>query len=163
MTLRRKIFIGFTLIWMAFIFSFSSRSGDVSSQDSNHVGMIIGEVFVPGFEQWNNTKQNDFADAIDHPIRKTAHAMEYAMLGLLAAGIFVDQKNLGKLRIFIPWLIAAGYAATDEFHQLFVPGRSGQVSDVILDSAGAALGVLLMTGIEWLRVRKMAQKEGQNG
>ena len=51
----------------------------------------------------------------------------------------------------------------DEFHQLFVPGRSGQVSDVILDSAGAAIGVLIMTGIEWLRVRKMAQKEGQNG
>lgn len=163
MTLRRKLFIVFTLIWMAFIFSFSSRSGDVSSQDSNHVGMIIGEVFVPGFEQWNDTKQDDFADAIDHPIRKTAHAMEYAVLGFLTAGIFADQKNLGKLRIFIPWLIAAGYAATDEFHQLFVPGRSGQVSDVILDSAGAALGVLLMTGIEWLRVRKMAQKEGQNG
>ena len=59
----------------------------------------------------------------------------------------------------LPWLIAAGYAATDEFHQLFVPGRSGQVSDVILDSAGAAIGVLIMTGIEWLRVRKMAQKK----
>lgn len=160
MTLRRKIFIGFTLIWMAFIFSFSSRSGDVSSQDSNHVGMIIGEVFVPGFEQWNDAEQDEFADAIDHPIRKTAHALEYAVLGFLTAGIFADQKNLRKLRIFIHWLIAAGYAATDEFHQLFVPGRSGQVSDVILDSAGAALGVLLMTGIEWLRVRKMAQKEG---
>ena len=85
------------------------------------------------------------------------------MLGFLTAGIFADQKSLGKLRIFIPWLITAGYAATDEFHQLFVPGRSGQVSDVILDSAGAATGVLIMTGIEWLRVRKMAQKEGQNG
>ena len=66
MILRRKLFIIFTLIWMAFIFSFSSRSGDVSSQDSNHVGMIIGEVFIPGFEQWNDTKQDDFADAIDH-------------------------------------------------------------------------------------------------
>lgn len=154
MTLRRKIFIVFTLIWMAFIFSFSSRSGDVSSQDSNHVGMIIGEVFIPGFEQWNDTKQDDFADAIDHPIRKTAHAMEYAMLGLLAAGIFVDQKNLGKLRIFIPWLIAAGYAATDEFHQLFVPGRSGQISDVLLDSAGALAGVWIMTGLEKIRKKK---------
>ncbi len=99
MILRRKIFIIFTLIWMAFIFSFSSRSGDVSSQDSNHVGMIIGEVFVPGFEQWNDTEQDEFADAIDHPIRKTAHAMEYAVLGFLTAGIFADKRNLGKLRI----------------------------------------------------------------
>lgn len=154
MILRRKLFIIFTLIWMAFIFSFSSRSGDVSSQDSNHVGMIIGEVFVPGFEQWNDTKQDDFADAIDHPIRKTAHAMEYAVLGFLTAGIFADQKNLGKLRIFIPWLIAAGYAATDEFHQLFVPGRSGQISDVLLDSAGALSGVWIMTGLEKIRKKR---------
>lgn len=160
MILRRKLFIIFTLIWMAFIFSFSSRSGDVSSQDSNHVGMIIGEVFIPGFEQWNDTKQDDFADAIDHPIRKTAHAMEYAVLGLLAAGIFVDQKNLGKLRIFIPWLIAAGYAATDEFHQLFVPGRSGQISDVLLDSAGALAGVWIMTGLAKIRKKKWGRKDG---
>ena len=160
MTLRRKLFIVFTLIWMAFIFSFSSRSGDVSSQDSNHVGMIIGEVFVPGFEQWNDTKQDDFADAVDHPIRKTAHAMEYAVLGLLTAGIFADQKNLGKLRIFIPWLIAAGYAATDEFHQLFVPGRSGQISDVLLDSAGALAGVWIMTGLAKIRKKKWGRKDG---
>lgn len=160
MTLRRKIFIGFTLIWMAFIFSFSSRSGDVSSQDSNHVGMIIGEVFVPGFEQWNDAEQDEFADAIDHPIRKTAHAMEYAVLGFLTAGIFADQKNLRKLRIFIPWLIAAGYAATDEFHQLFVPGRSGQISDVLLDSAGALAGVWIMTGLAKIRKKKWGRKDG---
>lgn len=160
MTLRSKIFIGFTLIWMAFIFSFSSRSGDVSSQDSNHVGMIIGEVFVPGFEQWNDAEQDEFADAIDHPIRKTAHAMEYAVLGFLTAGIFADQKNLRKLRIFIPWLIAAGYAATDEFHQLFVPGRSGQISDVLLDSAGALAGVWIMTGLAKIRKKKWGRKDG---
>ena len=94
MILRRKLFIIFTLIWMAFIFSFSSRSGDVSSQDSNHVGMIIGEVFIPGFEQWNDTKQDDFADAIDHPIRKTAHAMEYAVLGFFDSWDFRRRKEI---------------------------------------------------------------------
>ena len=66
------------------------------------------------------------------------------------------EKNRKRRALFSAWLTASAYAATDEFHQLFVPGRSGQISDVILDSAGAALGVLLMTGIEWLRVRKMA-------
>ena len=160
MTLRRKLFIIFTLIWMAFIFSFSSRSGDVSSQDSNHVGMIIGEVFVPGFEQWNDTKQDNFADAIDHPIRKTAHAMEYAVLGLLTAGIFADGRKSWKWRMVLPWLIAAGYAATDEFHQLFVPGRSGQISDVLLDSAGALAGVWIMTGLAKIRKKKWGRKDG---
>ena len=54
----------------------------------------------------------------------------------------------------LPWLIAAGYAATDEFHQLFVPGRSGQISDVLLDSAGALAGVWIMTGLEKIRKKK---------
>jgi VanZ family protein len=35
------------------------------------------------------------------------------------------------------------YAASDEFHQLFVPGRSGEVKDVLIDSAGAVTGALL--------------------
>lgn len=148
MTVRRKFFLILTLVWMVIIFSFSSRSGDISAQDSGYVGMVIGEVFVPDFEQWSEAKQNDFADAIDHPIRKTAHAMEYAVLGFFIAGIFTDQKKLRKWRILLPWVIGAAYAATDEFHQLFVPGRSGQISDVILDSAGVALGVLVMIGLE---------------
>ena len=47
-----------------------------------------------------------------------------------------------RRELLIPWGIAALYAVTDEFHQLFVPGRSGQFSDVVLDSAGALAGLL---------------------
>lgn len=49
----------------------------------------------------------------------------------------------------VAWLIATAYAATDEVHQLFVPGRGGQVTDVLLDSAGALLGVWLY--LAWVR------------
>ena len=51
-------------------------------------------------------------------------------------------------------LTAALYAATDEVHQLFVPGRSGQVSDVLLDSAGAIAGLALLGGIRFLVQRR---------
>lgn len=154
MTIRRKIFFILTVVWMVLIFSFSSRSGTMSSQDSNHVGMMIGEVFIPDFDQWGQERQNDFADAVDHPVRKTAHAMEYAVLGFLTAGIVADKRKCWKWNILLPWLIAAGYAATDEFHQLFVPGRSGQISDVILDSAGAFAGVWIMAGLGKIRKKK---------
>ena len=59
--------------------------------------------------------------------------------------------------LFLPWAIAAAYAATDEFHQLFVPGRSGQLSDVILDSAGALAGVAAFTVLCWLINRRKAR------
>ena len=60
-----------------------------------------------------------------------------------------------RTEIFIPWLTATVYAATDEFHQLFIPGRSGQVSDVLLDSAGALAGVLILArGVRYVWMSK---------
>ena len=55
--------------------------------------------------------------------------------------------------------MAAAYAASDEFHQLFVEGRAGRVSDVLIDSAGALAGVGICTLCIWLhRRRKQRQK-----
>ncbi len=65
--------------------------------------------------------------------RKLAHLTEYAILGLLSG------RAVGR-----PWAaLAAGvlYAASDEWHQTLVPGRSGQVSDVLLDTVGVILGI----------------------
>ena len=167
MNMRRRVFFILMLLWMAGIFAFSSRSGSESTEDSYFAGTIVGDLFIPGFDEWSEEEQQAFAGKIDHPVRKTAHAAEYAVLGLLAAGVCIpasasrrDEKAMpeevrydrnmksrpGEIvrELFLPWAIAAAYAATDEFHQLFVPGRSGQISDVILDSAGALAGLLIL-------------------
>ena len=72
------------ILWMAGIFAFSSRSGDESTEDSYFAGTMVGDLFVPGFDEWSMERQQEFAEMIDHPVRKTAHAAEYAVLGLLA-------------------------------------------------------------------------------
>lgn len=154
---------------MAGIFAFSSRSGSESTDDSYFVGTLVGDFFVPGFDEWSAVKQQEFAEKIDHPVRKTAHATEYAVLGFLAAGVCIpetvwqrkkkmmpkESRSGGTAKIcrelLLPWAIAAVYAVTDEFHQLFVPGRSGQFSDVILDSAGALAGLLILEAVRKMR------------
>ena len=138
---------------MAVIFSFSARPAEQSTGDSRWAGHMIGQLFVPGFEDWSDKEQEAFAEKVDHPVRKTAHAMEYAVLGLLTAGAYIRRGTSIRKGILVPWGIAALYAASDEFHQLFVPGRSGQVSDVVLDSAGVLAGVLLLAGIRRARNR----------
>ena len=153
------------LLWMCLIFFYSSRPADISAQDSGRIGVWIGRTFVPGFEDWPEEKQNNFAESVDYPVRKTAHATEYAILGVLAAGVCAQEKNKSSLKketgkkageragkyrargLLLPWLLASAYAATDEIHQLFVPGRSGQMSDVILDSAGALAGTVAFTAV----------------
>ena len=99
------------------------------------------------------------AQKIEYPVRKAAHMSEYAVLALLifqALTAFDRKKNRGCMALGI----TAAYAATDEFHQLFVPGRSGQLKDVLIDTAGGALGLGLLALILYLnRRRKMKETE----
>lgn len=86
------------------------------------------------------------AGALEFLARKSAHAAAYALLGigLRSAGL----PPLGALGAAVLW------AALDEMHQAGVPGRDGSVRDVVLDTAGAAMGVLLAS--RWRAWRRHA-------
>lgn len=141
--MRKAVFSAAVLLWMAVIFLFSAKPADESADMSRSAGQWIGKTFVGEYRTWTKEKQEAFAEAIDYPVRKAAHAAEYAVLGMLLAGMIGSFNASGWKRWGASYLIGTCYAATDEFHQLFVPGRSGQVSDVMLDSAGVLAGVLI--------------------
>lgn len=148
----RKIIIpALTVLWMSVIFWFSSAPAEESSNMSLSAGRAAARVFIPDFDEWSLEEQDAFAERIDHPVRKTAHAGEYAVLGMLMLGT-VNSFSAGAFvrKGMAAWLLTALYAATDEFHQLFVAGRSGQISDVLLDSTGAAAGILLYIATGYL-------------
>ena len=71
-------------------------------------------------------------------VSKLAHVAEYAVLGALI------QWALGAGRVWPAWWMTLAYAVTDEFHQTFVPGRTARVTDVLIDAAGAAIGIALV-------------------
>ncbi len=77
-------------------------------------------------------------------MRKAAHAMDNAAQGMPFVGAVYQAGERRKNALFLSWGIGTGYAATDEIHQLFVPGRSGQLSDVLLDSAGVMAGIIIV-------------------
>lgn len=169
--MRSKIFVVLSLLWAVMIFMFSARTAEESTEDSFWVGMKFGALVISDFEEWSEENQLAFAEKVDHPIRKTAHATEYAIFAMLLLGAFYKKKeeveptetdkSVVQYRNFlIPWLTATGYAGTDEFHQLFVEGRSGQVSDVCLDSFGALVGILIVLGI--MKIRRQSNKKKCN-
>ncbi|MDF2907049.1 MAG: hypothetical protein K0R34_2370 [Herbinix sp.] len=95
---------------------------------------------------------------IDHIIRKSAHFIEYACLAVAIFFHFTVLMTGIRAGLGLSILITAVYAATDEFHQTFVNGRSGQISDVLLDSCGAAAGAvlfLLLLAISRRRMKKL--------
>ena len=76
MTKHKLIFLILSCIWMVVIFYFSARDADESEDDSYRVGLAVGRVFVPDFESMSEDAQLEFAESIDHPVRKCAHATE---------------------------------------------------------------------------------------
>ncbi|MEI9864030.1 MAG: VanZ family protein [Limisphaerales bacterium] len=125
------------LIWMTLIFS---ASGDTHSAEhsSRFVEPFLHWLF-PGMSQMNIEKIHYF-------IRKCGHLTEYAVLALLVWRALHFTKN-----DLPPWswpkvggtlLVVFLFAASDEFHQSFVPNRTALVSDVFIDTAGGAIGLL---------------------
>ena len=161
--MTKNIFRTLTIIWMIIIFSFSARTGVDSTGDSHNVGMFIGNVLIHDFDEWSEVKQTSFAEKIDYPIRKTAHASEYAVLGIFLVGAVFCLKY-GKVRLSrykTAWILGTVYAASDEIHQLFVPGRSGRVTDVMIDSMGVFIGVIVCYVIKLIFEKLNIKKAGR--
>ena len=140
------------LVWMVLIFSASA-----DPQSFHHSSMF----FEPLMRWLFPAMPPETIAAIHHVFRKTCHLTEYAVLALLFwRALHKPVRNDPR-----PWrwdeaglvlAVVFAYAATDEFHQLFVPNRTPLLSDVMIDTSGGAVGLLLL----WLG-RKMIKAPGK--
>lgn len=131
--------------WMIVIFCFSAQPAEQSERLSGTVAYQVVDATGHVLQmEWSGQQISFFAQMLDYPIRKAAHMTEYAILGLLSF-LFYTTLGKGGRRGYLLALATSGvYAATDEMHQLFVPGRGGRVSDVCIDTAGAVTGLLIL-------------------
>lgn len=143
---KRKfwLFLICMLIWMTVIFRFSSEKSDRSDETSLGVGKIIAEIIVNDFEQMEEGKQFEIIESWNFMIRKTAHFCEYAILGMWSILMFLQVDISNRACALFGISLCALYAMSDELHQYFVPGRACQFRDMCIDTAGAAVGVILI-------------------
>lgn len=131
------------LLWMVLIFCLSAQEARESAALSGATVRRVVEVVYPNYHDLPRQHQDTIVEGLQHFARKTAHTLLYMGLGILCFTA-LSRYRLKAARLCAgAFLIAAGYACTDEFHQLFVSGRSAQVSDVLIDSAGALAGIAL--------------------
>ncbi|MBR3227462.1 MAG: VanZ family protein [Erysipelotrichaceae bacterium] len=132
-TIRTVLFIG----WLIMIYSFSAQDGNVSLSISDGILYTSGR-FLSCFvdlDIYTFVRNNGYL------IRKAAHFAEYFILWFLAYGCF---KEYGiKRPDVIGILFCIFWAFFDEFHQLFVAGRSGQMIDCLIDSSASFCAFLL--------------------
>ena len=125
---KNKISLLLVILWMIFIFVMSSFDASSSSNQSNFIVDIITSII--------NIKDTGLLSLI---IRKLAHFTEYFILGILV----INLINKYDKKIIIAILLCIIYATSDEIHQIFVPGRSCQITDIMIDSLGSILGIYL--------------------
>ncbi len=135
--------------WMVLIFV-----GSTSLMTPNHTGSLL-QNFLAIFSIHLDRVT---ADHVNHIVRKCGHVCEYSVLALLAARVFLTSSRPGLRRWWWPCALAVVivFASTDEYHQTFVPGREGQVKDVVLDSFGAACALAIFAVIRRVYLRRRA-------
>ena len=127
--------IALTVASVCATFFFSGQNAEASGNLSGGIVRWLLARIAPGYTEQVYHAWSFF-------LRKAAHFTLYLLLGIGLAGSLQWQKRLP------PWAtaIALGtlFAATDELHQLFSPGRSAQLTDVLLDACGVATGTLVV-------------------
>lgn len=110
---------------MVLIFRFSMATGEESSSLSSKI--------------------SDFLEIPEFLVRKAAHVTEYFILTLfISLGLIKGMGLRRNKTLFFMGIIAFAYATSDEIHQRFVGGRSGNVKDVFIDGIGIILAIFLI-------------------
>lgn len=137
---NKKKLLSWTILifWLVLIFCLSSQP----VHKSNGLSKKITKVIVKIIEKVNPSIDLNMGRT-NHYIRKSAHFFSYMILSILLMNIFKIMKVEGVEKIFLTLLICIIWAITDEIHQLFVPGRGGQLKDVFIDTGGSILGIFI--------------------
>ena len=130
---------------MTLIFCFSAQTAEESTEVSRSLGAVFLQLFAHVLGLFGFSAPDTWtAESIDFWVRKIAHFTIYAALGgsLYHAARFCGRPRRLTGRLALLWCVL--YSLSDEFHQWFVSGRSGQLRDILIDSVGAVIGILFI-------------------
>ena len=138
--MKRVILFILIILMMGIIFKFSSSNGEESTHQSmGLIGKTIGliaEIINPDITE---EEKLILYEKYHLPVRKLAHITEYFILCLLVC-MFLCTYDINYIKVIIySFVFCFLYACSDEIHQLYVPGRSGNIIDVFVDSIGISL------------------------
>ncbi|MBO7360670.1 MAG: VanZ family protein [Clostridia bacterium] len=172
------------------IFYFSSRPADASNSDSGRIIVFIARIFGYDVGSMPEAERILFLHKYNHAVRKAAHFSEFAALGFLvmhfldlsadASSLYVGFGFLRRLTgagdrqtyfrvIFSPRPVVIAvcfsvlYALSDEIHQIFIDGRAFGLADILIDSAGAVVGIAVCILFRTAAVGARKKKEKQTG
>lgn len=149
------------LFLMYAIWGFSGQTGEESSSLSGRVSLFLAEMAAE-YSDKDTTREKIqyFGDKMELAVRKGAHISEYLVLAIaLSFPLYVYGLEGLPLIVWTGW-ISVGFACLDEYRQTFVPGRDGNIRDVLIDAIGIFAGIMFVRLFLWMR-RKKSIKDGE--
>ena len=140
---------------MIVIFCFSAQPAEESTVTSSRVCQFIAKRIFSNFDSYEDDLQKKIISGMTHAVRKTAHFAEYALMGFLWY-LLLRKK---KLNILLAVSGTAVYAASDELHQKFVPGRSCEARDMLIDTGGIVMGTIILAIFHIIRKKQSKSRE----
>lgn len=130
------------ILWIVLIFTLSVQTAEQSAGLSTKVTKIIFKTVSMVMPIDTDVRAIDrMVKQFHNLVRKSAHAGLYFVLGGFVINSFIQTGTKGIKAYVYALLFCVAYAVSDELHQTFVVGRSGQVSDVLIDTVGALIGI----------------------
>ena len=136
---KKIITIILVLLWMILVFYLSNQIADDSAELSGGLTKKVLQIL-----HILDGKTIEEQAIIETIFRKLAHFCLYTLGGILILLHINLYKITDKNKVIASLIIGTAYAITDELHQLFVPGRSGEIRDVCIDSLGIIIGIILL-------------------
>ena len=130
------------IVWMGLIFYYSSESGIESTNKSR--GIITKTNIIEKYQEGSSeSEKEETLETVDIYFRKIAHASVFLVLAILVCFLAKEYTLDIKKILLISILVCFLYSCSDEIHQLYVPGRSAEIRDVIIDNIGTLVGNLI--------------------
>ncbi len=156
MKVFRIIITSLLIAWMALIFCLSAESAAESSGTSGRLITAVIRFFYSKFDEMSSADKLALIESFQFFVRKAAHFSLYGVLGALSYASVVTYKKLSfAFKFLLSGMICLLYSVSDEIHQYYVPGRSCELTDVLIDLAGALLAITLLAMI----IRKVKSRK----
>ena len=137
------------LLWYRVIWGFSAQTAAVSGDLSDRLLWRLMALVSPAFAGADAVTQNASVELLSFFERKAAHMFLYFVLILLLWLALLPLIRSKRNQVLLAAVLCAVLAGLDEYHQTFIPGRSGELRDVCVDLAGAAVAVALVVLLLW--------------
>ncbi len=144
--MKKIIYTVLLIFWLLIIFVFSNQNGTISGGNSSGTIYSILDII---YGILNISKDNiyDVLSIIHNPIRECAHVFEYFVLAFLTFKT-LESFDIKENKYIITILFCFISASLDEIHQLFIVGRSFEYYDILMDTLGSLLMIIIIKVIK---------------